>query len=153
MKRLTILLGLLAGIPGCDLTGRPAGEFALPEGNAAGGQELFVTLQCTACHKLQNLELPPPEAEGPVMVVLGGKVSKVKSYGELVTSIINPSHRLARRFRKEEISEEGQSLMANYNDVMTVTELTDLVTFLQTQYVVAQRPGYRYPVYEYKRVE
>jgi hypothetical protein len=156
MHRTFFLLGslaILAGVSACDMTARSSQEFALPEGNAGKGQQAFISLQCTACHRLHNLELPAPEIEGPVMIVLGGGVSKVKSYSELVTSIINPSHRLARGIRKDEISAEGESLMANYNDVMTVTELTDLVAFLQSQYEIRPRPGYRYPVYEYKRAD
>jgi hypothetical protein len=94
--------------------------------------------------------MPAPQVEGPVMVVLGGGVTRVKSYGELVTSIINPSHRLARRHPAGKISQEGQSLMTPYNDVMTVTQLIDLVAFLQAQYDVVPRPGYQYRVYKYQ---
>lgn len=85
------------------------------------------------------------------MVVLGGGVSRVKTYGELVTSIINPSHKLARGFPPHRVSDESGSLMSPYNDVMTVTELINLVAFLQTRYEVKPRPGYRYPVYTYER--
>jgi hypothetical protein len=37
--------------------------------------------------------------------------------------------------------------MTSYNDVLTVTQLTDLVAFLQAHYEKAERPGYKYPVY------
>ncbi len=77
------------------------------------------------------------------MIVLGGGVTRVKSYGELIASIINPSHRLAGRYPKGDVSEEGQSLMTPYNDVMTVTQLIDFVAFLLAQYDVVKRPGYR----------
>jgi len=40
--------------------------------------------------------------------------------------------------------------MTIYNDVLTVTQLTDLVAFLQAHYEQADRPGYRYPAYTYK---
>lgn len=153
MKEIPRLPGLIAGlalVSACDLAGMSSAEFALPEGDAGRGQELFVSLGCTSCHKIHGLDLPIVATEGPVMVVLGGGVSRVKSYSELVTSIINPSHRLARGIAKDRISQEGESLMAVYNEVMTVTELIDIVAFLQVQYEVIERPGYRYPVYDYQ---
>lgn len=149
LKFLVSLVALLA-TAGCYPGGTSSSEFALPEGNAEHGKEAFVSLGCTSCHRVRSLDLPLPAAEGPVMVVLGGNVSKVKSYGELVSSIINPSHRLARGFSKDKVTLEGESLMVVYNDVLTVTDLIDLVAFLQAEYEVVQRPGYRYPVYEYK---
>jgi hypothetical protein len=77
------------------------------------------------------------------MVTLGGEVTRVKTYGELVTSIINPSHRLARGYPTEEVSAAGESLMAlaYLNDVMTVQQLIDLVAFLQARYEV-RPPAY-----------
>jgi len=72
------------------------------------------------------------------------------SYGQLATSIVNPSHRLSRRYRTDEVSQEGESLMTSYNDVLTVTQLTDLIAFLQAHYREAERPGYKYPVYTYQ---
>ena len=64
-------------------------------------------------------------------IALGGEVTRIQTYGELVTSIINPSHRLAEGYPVDTVSVDGKSRMRNYNDVMTVTELTDLVMFLQ----------------------
>jgi hypothetical protein len=76
---------------------------------------------------------------GAVDVELGGTVTRVKTYGELVTSIINPSHKLAPGYPLDEISTDGESLMtlAHLNDVMTVQQLIDLVAFLQARYQVA----------------
>ena len=75
-------------------------------------------------------------------------MTRIQTYGELVTSIINPSHRLARGYAVEEIaSEEGESEMKNYNDVMTVSELIDLVTFLQSHYSLREYEITRYPLY------
>jgi sulfur-oxidizing protein SoxX len=143
-------IAVLVGVSGCNMAATSSQGFNLPDGDAEKGQKTFISLECTACHKVQGLDLPAPQTQGPVMVVLGGGVSRVKSYGELVTSIINPSHRLARGFRMGEVGRESESPMAVYNDVMTVTQLIDLVAFLQSQYDVVPRPGYRYPVYKYQ---
>jgi hypothetical protein len=71
------------------------------------------------------------------------------SYGQLVTAIVNPSHRLPIGHRRTGVSEDGESRMTAYNDVLTVTQLTDLVAFLQLHYTAAERPGYEFPVYDY----
>jgi len=104
-----------------------------------------------SCHSVIGAELPEPAEEGPVRVLLGSHTGLRMSYGQLVTSIVNPSHRLSGRYhRDDEVSQEGKSLMTDYNDVLTVTQLTDLVAFLQAHYTKAERPGYKYPVYTYQ---
>ena len=142
MTRLFALVPMLA-LVAC---GEPQGpDFALPEGDVDAGRSLFISYGCIGCHVIPNSDLPEPAEEGPVRVVLGGRVSRVKTYPELVTSIINPSHRLTGRFnRPEEVSRDGESLMVVYNDVMTVTELINLVAFLESRYEEFERPGYQY---------
>jgi sulfur-oxidizing protein SoxX len=156
MQRMLRLLGpvaILLAVASCDMAARSPQGFVLPEGNAENGQKLFISLGCTACHTVKDLDLPAPDANGPVTIVLGGGVTRVKSYGELVSSIVNPSHRLSRGFPKDVVSRDDESLMTVYNDVMTVTELIDVVAFLQSEYEVIPRPGYRYPVYSYKKTQ
>jgi sulfur-oxidizing protein SoxX len=123
-------------------------DFALPEGDVDAGQALFVGYGCTGCHTISNMDLPQPEEQGPVRVILGGRVSRVRTYAELVTSIINPSHRVSARYLgADEVSRDGESLMVSYNDVMTVTELINLVTFLESRYEEFERPAVRYSPY------
>jgi hypothetical protein len=86
-----------------------------------------------------------PERE---LVELGGTVTRVKTYGQLVTSIINPSHRLASGYTPESVqTPDGESKMRNYNEVMTVDELIDLVAFLQSKYTIAPTDPTYYPNY------
>ena len=65
-----------------------------------------------------------------------------------MTSVINPSHKFVPRRRPEEVSADGESLMTVYNDVMTVTELINIVAFLESRYEELERPGYRYRSYD-----
>jgi len=124
--------------------------FSLPSGRPDVGQEVFVAQACTGCHTIHELELPKPKELGPVMITLGGPVTAVKTYAELVTSIINPSHRLAPGYPLDQISTCGVSDMPIYNDVMTVTELVDIVSFLQPQYEeLTQIPPMYYRGYKY----
>lgn len=141
-----VVLVLLGFAGGCSEESIQAQGFALPDGNSENGQATFVRLQCHQCHRVNGLNLPAGEdqREGPVEVVLGGPVSGIKTYGDLVTSIINPSHRLVRD-PDQTLAVDGQSLMTVYNDVMTVTELVDLVSFLQEKYEVVVPAGNYYP--------
>jgi sulfur-oxidizing protein SoxX len=135
-------------VTACDTGPKSSAGFRLPDGNADVGKQLFVQLECNSCHRIPNLELAAPAEEGPVNVMLGGPVARVKNYGQLVSSIINPSHKILRRYPKEEVSADGESLMPIYNETMTVQELIDLVAFLQAQYQVTV-PQYTYYSYKY----
>ena len=96
----------------------------------------FLELKCNTCHTVARTEMPTPSKDYAYVrvVVLGGEVRQVKTYGALVTSIINPSHSLAPGYPKELITKDNQSAMANFNDTMTVRQLIDLVAFLQSRY-------------------
>lgn len=119
--------------------------FRLPDGDPKAGRETFLYMQCNQCHTVKGEELPTLPGMEPY-VELGGTVTRVKSYGELVTAIINPSHKLADGYAEELVSDDGVSKMYVYNDYMTVQELTDLVMFLQPHYDV-KRPEFDYRVY------
>ena len=121
--------------------------FRLPDGDAQAGREAFLYMQCNECHTVSGVELPTIAGSEPY-VELGGVSSQVKTYGELVTAIVNPSHKLAKGYPVEEVSEDGESNMYIYNEFMTVQELTDLVRFLQPHYEVLT-PQYTYRRYPY----
>ena len=144
---LTLLLGCMVVLSGCDPEARMSEQgFRLPDGDAQTGREAFLYMQCHQCHTIAGEELPEIPGLEPPYIELGGKVTKVKTYGELVTAIINPSHKLARPYAEEVVSEEGESNMYIYNQHMTVQELVDLVMFLQDKYDVVV-PQYRYRIY------
>ena len=149
MKRqmLLVLLIVFAALSsGCDQD-RAMSErgFRLPKGSAEAGRDAFLYMHCNQCHTIKGAELPTVPGFEPY-VVLGGAVTRVKAYGELVTAIINPSHKLADGYAEEVVSENGKSKMYNYNGFMTVQELTDIVMFLQQYYDVVP-PQFQYRVY------
>lgn len=149
MKHVLSLGGcaLLLLLAGCDTGPKSGRGFTLPEGDPKMGEATFTQLQCNSCHIVVGKpDIPHPETAA-ISVKLGGKVKSVQTYGQLVTSIINPSHRLAKGYPLEMIQEQGESKMINYNVVMSVEQLTDLVAFLQDQYelepfVPSHYPGY-----------
>ncbi len=144
--RWSLPCALLACLLGCDPPPQSGKGFTLPEGDVERGKEAFVALLCHSCHDVSGVELPEIELESDTEVTLGGEVTRIRTYGELVTSIINPSHKLASGYKPEDIATDGQSKMANYNDAMRVQELIDLVAFLQSRYTLRPQVPTEYPM-------
>ncbi|MFN2330023.1 MAG: c-type cytochrome [Chromatocurvus sp.] len=129
----------------CDQGADSPRGFSLPRGDADRGEQVFLSYECLSCHRLDdyNAEFPEREMEEPF--VLGGQVTRVKTYAELVTAVINPSHKISQGMQLEKMTDEsGNSRMRNYNDVMTVSELIDLVAFLETHYEPIRYPETQY---------
>lgn len=149
MKRnrwLVLLFALVAIVSGCDEEKAMSERgFRLPDGDAEAGRETFLYMHCNQCHTIRGEKLPEIPGFEPY-VELGGSVTRVKTYGELVTAIINPSHKLAGGYPNDLVAENGKSKMYVYNGFMTVQELTDLVMFLQPYYDVVP-PEFQYRVY------
>ena len=120
----------------CDSGPNSPKGFSLPEGDAVNGEKVFMKFKCLSCHNLDGFDYDAVNKEMEPPVQLGGLTSGVKTYADLVTSVINPSHKLARHYKLQNTHAEDISQMPVFNDVMTVTELVDLVTFLQGKYTV-----------------
>lgn len=144
-----VVFAALACLVGCESGPKSSKGFTLPDGNTQQGKKEFVSYQCYNCHSIAGVEFPEREVSDQSIVALGGEVTRIQTYGELVTSIINPSHRLARGLAPDEVSEGGESKMTNYNDVLTVSELIDLVAFLQSHYKLREIEPTHYPIYGY----
>lgn len=143
---IILVLAALAGLSACEADRMSEKGFSLPEGNALAGKEAFVYMHCHECHTIAGEELPALALAEPPYVELGGRVTRVKTYGELVTAIINPSHKLARGYPVDQVANDGQSRMPLYNGYMTVQELIDIVAYLQPHYDVYV-PQYEYRIY------
>lgn len=140
------LLATFLALSGCGADRMSEKGFSLPEGNAINGKTAFIYMHCHECHTIANEELPALALADPPFVELGGQVTRVKTYGELVTAIINPSHKLAKGYPTDVVSNDGESRMPVYNGYMTVEELIDIVAYLQPHYDV-QVPRYEYRIY------
>ena len=142
------LLSLLAiTMTGCNQGADSPRGFSLPKGDEALGELVFRKYQCLSCHTLEGVEDPTLVKEFAKPVMLGGATSQIKTYAELVTSVINPSHKLAPRYLNMGGDPDGKSTMRVFNDVMTVTELTNLVAFLQPKYKVQPHQYTQYGQY------
>ena len=124
-----LLVSLLA--TACDNEARQAQGFSLPEGDVERGKDTFVQLGCPGCHLVEGVNQGP---EPELSIPLGGENGRKKTYGELVSSVINPTHRTSVSWLSPDVREAGRSQMQSYNEFMTVQELVDIVAFLQLQY-------------------
>jgi hypothetical protein len=140
--RLVLALWAITTLLGCEVGPRSGRGLRLPDGDPARGAIAFDELGCTKCHDVAGDPAPRVEDRSEEIMVLGGEVTRVASYGELVTSIINPSHKISRRYPREQVAEEGVSKMENFNDRMTVAQLIDLTEFLQSRYERRREPLY-----------
>ena len=143
----TVTIIGIAAVAGCTSDPKSGAGFSLPDGDAEQGQATFARRQCQACHTVAGVDFESPPAVEDRMIALGGETTRVRTYGDLVTSIINPSHRFAVGYEDEQIKTGDQSKMRIYNDELTVTELTDLVAFLQQHYKVKTYPITPYTPY------
>ena len=117
---------------GCEVGPRSGSGLRLPNGDVVRGKQAFHDLGCDDCHTIGGEAAPTKGPDGKVIVVLGGKVAHIESHGELVTSIINPSHGFSRRYSREQVTEADRSRMTNFNRRMTVEELIKSVSKLVT---------------------
>ena len=125
---------------------KPVKGFVLPQGDIAQGKQVFVDFNCHGCHTIPDTKFPEPLIKPPVVIDIGGKVYRVKNYGELMTSIVNPDHVISPKYlamleKPERAS--AVSPMPDFSETMTIAELTDLVEFLHAQYTKLQPRYYR----------
>jgi sulfur-oxidizing protein SoxX len=142
------LFSLFFLLASCDYGPNSGRGFSLPEGNVDKGRSTFVELECDACHSVGDIERVAGREDPNINVVLGGRTTAIKTYGDLVTSVINPSHRISRRYANQDVAtEEGESKMIIYNEFMTVQQLVDLVTYLESAYEVVPATRTEYARY------
>ena len=117
---------------GCAPTEKSTRGFVFPEGDVARGKATFVELKCTECHQVHDvMGLPKPDLPSGKVILLGGEVRTTKTYGDLLTAIIHPAKDVTAKAADHSRSEETMPMV---NDVMTVQQMLDLVTFLSPQY-------------------
>ena len=115
-------------------------RFPIVRGDIAKGREAFIALECNRCHTVSGVNLPAWQGESPLTLDLGGKLIHVKTYGELVTSIINPNHVLSEEFlaRLPRAARSRADSPMPFRSEMTVEQLVDIVTFLNSRYVLLE---------------
>ncbi len=140
-----ISLGLIS----CDLGPESPRGFSFPKGDSNQGTLVIAKYQCLSCHQIKDLDKGNVIDNPELNIPLGGKSTKVKTYAELVTSVINPSHKIVKSYPKDSYSTDGKSKMKNFNEEMTINELINLVTYLETKYELIPYSHTNYQLYNY----
>ena len=135
----------------CAPTENSPEGFILPPGDAMAGQTTFAALGCINCHQVDGVSFTATGIMQPERIIqLGGEQPKAKTYGQLVTAIIHPNADILKK-DPQYVDPDGNTLMPDYTQMMTVQQMTDLVTFLQDHYDIMvpdydpQTMGYPYP--------
>ena len=115
-------------------------RFPIFNGDIEKGRQSFVELGCNQCHTVSGVELPVYPGDMPLNFELGGRISYVKTYAGLVTSIINPDHVISEEYSQRLPPESRRHISSPmpFNRNMTVTQLIDIVTFLNSRYVLIE---------------
>jgi hypothetical protein len=125
--------GLARTRPQLNATSGSRWTLQLPEGDLARGKVAYRSLWCHACHVAKGFEkeFPAPYAQPQVPVVLGMEPQR-PSRMDLVNSVINPSHKIEPGYQKKLVTNGQFSRMGDYNETMTLQQLSDLVIFLES---------------------
>lgn len=150
MKRAIILLLLMILSGGVFLTscskeqkkeeaGRGMAEhgmqaswrFTLPKGDPVGGRKVFLELECYKCHEIKGETFPAvsiaEKGVGPELSQMAG----MHPMEFFVESIINPNTVIDPDAKeKVYLGDDGKSRMPNYNDILTVKQVSDLASYL-----------------------
>lgn len=117
---------------GAEAHGTPKDwKFMLTKGDASAGRNVFVELECYKCHEVTGEKFPNvAEADkgvGPELAQMAG-MHPVEFFAE---SIVNPNAVIDHDAKERGyLGEDGKSKMPDYNDVLTVKQLTDLTSYL-----------------------
>lgn len=142
---------LIAGVVSVALLGACrtypdyASEFRFPiqNGDINRGKEAFVSLGCPQCHVVSGVELPDYKGTQFIKMPLGGELIFAKTYADLVTSIVNPNHVISDKYLQMLPANQRARINTSpmyMNPNMKVTELIDIVAFLNSRYSLL--PGY-----------
>src|SRR5262245_60895381 len=108
----------------------PGWKFALPGGDAVKGRQVFVELECYKCHAVKGENFPASSADaknvGPELTGMGGQ-HPAEYFAE---SILTPNAVILDG--PGYTGPDGKSIMPSYADSLSVSQLVDLVAFVQS---------------------
>jgi putative copper export protein len=100
--------------------------FTPPRGDAAHGREVFLRLGCNACHGNGEARPAGSPAIGPDLAGVG----EHHPAGYILESILNPNAVIVEG--PGYTAPDGRSIMPDYRGQLTVSELIDLVAYVQS---------------------
>jgi len=108
-------------------------KFTMPAGDPERGRKVFVELECYKCHEVKGETFPQvadkDKGVGPELSQMAG----MHPAEYFVESIINPNAVLDPGYKdKGYLGKDGKSKMPDYNDILTVKQIADLVAYLRS---------------------
>ena len=97
-----------------------------PTGNASRGRDVFVRLGCFTCHHVSGQTFSPSSALGRDLTGVG----RHHPAAYLLQSILNPNAVIVDG--REYTGADGRSIMPDVRDQLSVNDLIDLVSYLET---------------------
>jgi len=108
----------------------PGWRFAFPPGDPKAGRDVFAKLECYRCHPVKGAGFPeapaPSDEVGPELTAMGSH-HPAEYFAE---SILNPNAVILEA--PGYAGPDGLSIMPDYRESLTVSELIDLVAFLKS---------------------
>jgi putative copper export protein/mono/diheme cytochrome c family protein len=104
----------------------PGWVFRPVPGDPARGRRVFARLECFRCHRLEGEGFPEPTRPGPDLTGM----ARHHPGGYMAESIVNPNAVIVEG--PGYTGRDGRSTMPEYREELTVGELADIVTYLQT---------------------
>jgi hypothetical protein len=99
-----------------------AGMLFWPDGDPHAGMQAFKDLKCTQCHRVASVAELAVLTEGPAVGPALDSATAKRARVDILVQIVAPG-------TDPTIQE---SHMGNFDDVMTVAQLTDLVAFVES---------------------
>jgi len=109
----------------------------VPEGSELAGKTLFVDKGCYQCHNAGEIRMPAGEFTDLLVIELGTRDHAAWTRDDYARAIMNPDHTISPDYRKvmtilgERLKAESSPMPA-YADLLTVSDLIHLSTFLET---------------------
>ena len=108
-------------------------KFTLPQGDPVEGRKVFVEVECYKCHEVKGETFPSVAAGekgvGPELSQMAG----MHPSEFLAESIINPNAVIDPEAKqKGYLGDDGKSKMPDYNNILTVKQVTDLAAYLSS---------------------
>lgn len=104
-------------------------EIKLPKGDPAAGKDVFNEAGCWACHEAPGFEGGKDDEQiGPNLT----NIADIQNTRYLFESIIHPNAVIVGGAGSGHVGPDGKSQMPEFRDLLTVGQVLDLVSFLET---------------------
>lgn len=109
----------------------------VPKGDASVGLSTFIDKGCYKCHLTGDAKLPKLEVTPQLSIQLGGDERSTWTRDRFARAIMNPNHAIAPEYHVAKIVSGDKfgaenSPMLDFNDILTLKDLINLTTFLES---------------------